>query len=153
MRFPILFLILCSVFISMTVFAGDGGAPDAAIAGESTDVGDIITGVGNIVEKVKEYKGAEEAGKLMGLMALLAAIFKLSMSGLKLTSKVFFKSDKGKNILKIITLLLGVGTFLVSSMAIGKTWWESLILAMSGPMSMVVHELTKLVPAIRKAKS
>jgi hypothetical protein len=150
MRLMILLPILLCMLFSMSVLAGDGGVQDAAV--ESVGIGDIVSGVGDIVDKAKDYKGAEGSGKLVGLMALLAAIFKLLMSAIKLISKTFFKSTKGKNIIKLVTLLLGVGTFIVSNIALGQTWWEALILSFSGPMAMVLHEFTKLVPAIRKAK-
>jgi len=143
MRFTILIMLLCLIF-SGNVFAEF----DAGI----TTLGDVVGELGDVIDTVKGHENVSaNSGKLIALMSLLAVVFKFLISFLKFSS-VWFKSNKGKNIIKIITLLLGVGTFFVSNMALGVSWWDSFVLALSGPMSMAIHEITKILPSIRDKK-
>lgn len=92
-------------------------------------------------------KMADKAGRLMAILALLATVFKLMVSGLRVMGTIgfFVKTDKQSTFIRLFTLVLGGCVFFFSSIVGGMPWWEALFLALSGPMSMIVHEYSKLL--------
>lgn len=78
--------------------------------------------------------------------AVLAAVFKVLISGLRMTGtwEGWWRGKDAKTALRIITVTLGLGTFLMSHLAMGKSWFEALVLGLAGPGAMVIHEYSKL---------
>lgn len=132
-------------------------ADDATKTDEpASPVKEIVGGVKEVIKKVGEVKkGENTAGEkipmLLAIMALLAAIFKVLLSLLKVMSK-FFKSSKGKTVMRLITVILGFATYLVSSMAMKMPWYEALTLSISGPGALVIHELSLVIPWLKNVK-
>ncbi len=85
-------------------------------------------------------------GSVVLWAAVLAAVFKVVLSAIKMTTTWagWWSGAKAKTALRTITLALGFGTFLVANIAAGMSWWESLIIGLAGPGSIVVHEYSKL---------
>jgi hypothetical protein len=140
-------ILMFSIIMLNMAYANDASTDPADIVDNAVnsdgDVSGVIGDVGKLVKTVKDLKSGEHAGELVAWMALLAAIFKLLISLLKMASTWF--KEKGKNYIRIATLVLGGGLFIVLTIGAGKEWWEALILALSGPMSLAIHEITKLV--------
>jgi len=97
-------------------------------------------------DALSNLKLADKAGRLMALMALLATVFKLMVSGLKVAGTIgfFVRTEKQAVVIRMLTLALGGGVFFFTNVVAGMPWWEALFLAMSGPFSIVIHEFSKL---------
>lgn len=107
-------------------------------------------------EKTAEVKKAEEKSKsrtqkLIVFAASLAILLKFLMSALR-TWKPYFKTDKGKGWLKIITIGVSFVAFILTNIGFGIPWWQALILAGGGIGSMAFHDMTKLIPVIKGQK-
>jgi hypothetical protein len=101
-----------------------------------------------LVQAKNEYfkltKEADRTKRNLALFALLAAVFKVLLSLTKLASS-FFRSGRGKTVIRFSTLGIGVFVFLFSHLAAGESWLDSIILGACGPFSIVVHEYAKLL--------
>ncbi len=82
--------------------------------------------------------------RTMGVSASIALILKVFISVVTANKKEM-KTEKGKTAIRLILVLLGAALFIVSNLAFGMKWWESLILALGGPASITIHEVWKLV--------
>lgn len=106
---------------------------------------DQVTGeVRALVDKVVDARQADKATRLMAWLAALAAIFKLLLSGLKATGLLSLWKEKQAAVIRITTLLLGIGVYCTTSMVGGMVWYEALFLGLSGPGSMVIHEYSRV---------
>jgi len=110
---------------------------------------DVVTNIKDVVAKAKEVsKTSDKTEKLLIILGLLAALFKLLISLLKVLSK-WFTSKVGGTVIRISTLVLGVGVFLVTNLALKMPWYDAVWLSLSGPGALVLHELTLLIPWLR----
>ena len=129
--------------------------PDVVkVEGDKVTVNDVITNATEVAAAVKNYQDAKKAGDKtairLGIMALLAAVFKILLSVLKFTSD-FWKGTKGKLVLRLSTLVLGVAVFFTAHMAAGESWVNAGLLAVSGPLAIAVHELFDVIlPLLQK---
>lgn len=98
-----------------------------------------------VVEEAKDTE--QEAMGAIALAGATAVILKILLSVIT-AWKSYFKSDKGKAWLKIVTLAIGFLLFIVTNLGFGMTWWQSLILAGGGPGSILVNEFTKMLPVV-----
>jgi len=114
-------------------------------------VNEIVDGAKDVMAKAKELSAAK-TGRLLILFALLAAVFKLLLSVVKVINP-WFGSDKGKKALRITTLVLGLGTYLVTNLAMKMPWYEAIWLACSGPGALMIHELSMLIPWFSSMKA
>jgi hypothetical protein len=125
------------------------------------DLGTLVDGeadVSVLPEQARDIARAiddvrvKRTNRLMLWAALLAAIFKLLLSGVKITGGMpdFWKGERGKAALRLTTLGFGGLVYLASTLAMGMSWWEALLLAMSGPASMIIHEYSRLIPGLKK---
>jgi hypothetical protein len=124
------------------------------VDGDKVTVDDLVTNATEVAAALKAYKGAQpdKTAARLGLMLLLAAVFKLLLSGLKFTSE-FWKGDKGKLVLRLSTIVLGVGVLLASRLGAGDTWMNAMLLAVSGPLAISFHELFDIVMQLMKKKT
>jgi hypothetical protein len=88
------------------------------------------------------------AGKMAAIAATLAIVLKMLLSALA-GWKSYFVTDKGKAYLRLITVGVGFIAFIATNLGFGIPWWQALILALGGPGAILVHELTKIMPALR----
>ena len=127
----------------------------ATLVDGQVKVGDLLAGASEVAKAVTEYRAAKTTGDKaalrLGILAALAAIFKFLLSALKLSTP-FWKSDKGKAILRLSTLALSCVVFVVAKLAVGESYMSALTLAMSGPLAVAFHEYTYLIPTIAKMK-
>lgn len=116
---------------------------EAWVAGEvsyesvSVEVQEAITAFANA-------RAAERTAMLAAIMALLATLFKLLLSGVKLVGGMTFLTQRQKSVIRLTTIGLGIGVYLTSSLVAGMPWWEALFLSLSGPGAMAVHEYSRL---------
>lgn len=106
----------------------------------------------DVYEAIMEMKKAKEDGgtiNLIMVMALLAAAFKFLLSVVKFIRRDYWKTDQGKTVLRLIALGLGLGVLVTSKIAMGMHWSEAIILALSGPGAIVVHEVIDLFPGMK----
>lgn len=121
-------------------------------------VNDVASGVGDVVDAAQGLKGKKGTELAVAISVLLAAIFKMLLSLVKVLSKTtnWFATKKGKLTLKYMTLGLGVlaavGAGITSSLGAGFGWVEILIIGLSGPGSVAAHELSFLIPGVNKKK-
>lgn len=91
--------------------------------------------------------------KFFGFMSGLAVVLKILVSLLTTWKNNLFSSDRGKAWIRVSILVLTLAVFLATNLGFGIPWWQALILAAGGPLSVFLHEMAKLVPVIRgKAK-
>jgi hypothetical protein len=120
---------------------------------------DVAKGVGEVVDAARNIKGKSGNQLALAISVLLAAIFKMLLSLIKVVSKNtdWFKSSRGKSALKYSTLALGalaaIGAGIATAMGANLGWMDVLIIGLSGPGSMVVHELSSLLPGVGKHAS
>jgi len=120
----------------------------AAVASDAT-VGDVLDEVNETVGAAKELKGVKDAegwrAKLMIIAAFLAGLFKLLLSGIKLikAQTKWFEKKKAKRILKYSTLGLGALAGLASNIVFGLPIMDCIVIFMSGPVAVAIHEYTK----------
>lgn len=155
-----------ALIIPVPAFASDGGPGEVSISTsgpsrviafgpteitgqvptESSDVeiGQVLAEASEVIATATQLK----TGKFLAIAAFLAALFKLLLSMLKLTSGFF----RNKAVPKVAALALGVGVALFASFAGGVGWLDALILMASGPGAIAIHEISKLIPAVRAIK-
>jgi hypothetical protein len=118
------------------------------VEGDKVTVNDIVTDAKGVADAVKAYQAEKKEGDKhaarLALMALLAAVFKILLSCVKFTSE-FWKGKKGKAALRITTLSLGIVVALVSHFAAGESWTSAIMLGVSGPLAISVHELFDVI--------
>jgi amino acid transporter len=90
-----------------------------------------------------------KAIQFVGAMSTLAVVLKILLSLLANWKDTLFKSDRGKAAIRIAILVVTLCIFLATNMGFGIPWWQAMILAAGGPLSMVLHEMMKLVPVVR----
>lgn len=106
---------------------------------------EAVEGAVDTYEASRDLAKNEDKSAVLGLvMILLSAIFKTLLSIVKLVSKAFFQTRKGKTALRVTTLGLGLAVLVTTKVVIGMSWVEALFLALAGPGAIVVHELAGL---------
>lgn len=107
-------------------------------------VGDVASDVSDVVAATKGLKDSDTS-KAMVWMLILATVFKLLLSGIKLIKKQtnWFHAKKAKRILKYTTLGLGAVAALLFNFVGGMGWMEAAMIFMAGPVSVAIHEYTK----------
>lgn len=104
--------------------------------------------VKEVLSTAKQIKKADKTEKFLVISAFLAALFKLLLSLMKLVNPYFKKKD----VPKVVASGLGVLVLLFSKLALGVSWVDAIILAASGPGAVFLHELSKMIPALRALK-
>lgn len=106
------------------------------------------------VAALQEQQKSQESRtvKFIGAMSTVAIVLKILLSLLTTWKDTLFSSDKGKASIRIAILVVTLGIFLTTNMGFGIPWWQALILAAGGPLSMFLHEMMKLIPVIRGQK-
>jgi hypothetical protein len=123
--------------------------PDVVkMEGDKITVNDVVTDAKGVADAFKAYKTTQAAGNKLatrlGLMLLLAAIFKILLSCLKFTSE-FWKGNKGKTALRLSTLVVGIAVVLLSHFGAGEGWVSAVLLGVSGPLAISFHELFDII--------
>lgn len=103
------------------------------------------------VVKQEDKKTEDKAARLIAIAATMSVVLKILVS-LLTQWKGLFKTDKQKAWLKVSLVVGGFLIFLLTNLGFGIPWWQALILAGGGPGSILVHELTKLVPVLKGQK-
>jgi hypothetical protein len=129
------------------------GEESKALAEADAKASDVVEDVGGLAKAIGDYKDNKaNKGTMMALALLLAMIFKMLLSLVKVLAKntKVFAGKKGKAWLKYSTMALGALVGVCANLAFGVGWLDALILAGSGPLSMVVHEYSSLLPVAGK---
>lgn len=119
------------------------GLPEVQLDGDP----ELVTVIAEASEVITSATNLK-TGKFLAIAAFLAALFKLLLSVLRLTSDFF----KNKAVPKITAIVLGILVGLFASLAGGAGWVDTLILVASGPGAIAIHEISKLLPAVRAIK-
>jgi hypothetical protein len=124
-----------------------------ALVDKESSPAEAVDGAVETYEAAKDLaESGSSAAKLGLVLLLLSAIFKTLLSVAKLVSKAFFQTRKGKTVMRLVTLGLGLIVLVITKVAVGMPWVEALFLALSGPGAIVVHELTGLFAGIKDEK-
>lgn len=117
---------------------------DARAGDVVEDVKDVVGEAGSLKNDLKDAKGNRTA-MMMVIAGFLAALFKLLLSLVKVLAKnvPWFSGKEGKRIIKYSTLGLGALAGLCANLAFGVPMLESLLIFLSGPLSVAIHEYTK----------
>lgn len=108
-------------------------------------IGDVVYDTVQVYDAIHAYRdGKDKSTKVGLLMLLLAVAFKLVISTVKLIAKDFFSNQKGKTAIRLGTMALGLAVLVLSRVGGGMGWIDAAFLSLSGPGSIVVHELLKL---------
>ena len=132
--------------------AADPVVADPVVAPET--VGDAVVETVNevpgVVDQIKHQLDEKASGKvswLLAICAILSIVFKFIISGLKRFSVYF---SKNKTLLRVIPLILGVLVMSLDKFVVGGAWWEAIMMGISGPGAIMVHELTQIVVPKKK---
>jgi len=109
----------------------------------------------DVTEAIMEMKRAKEAGgtiDLVLIMLLLSSIFKVLLSIAKFIKKEFWKTRQGKTVMKLITLGLGFAVLITTKIGLGMHWGEAILLSLSGPGAMMVHEIIGMFQGMKDPK-
>lgn len=128
-------------------------APEDAKKITEEDMKEILANADEVLSAYRSVKDANGSkAKMFAIFAALAIVFKLLLSLLKVVVKVeFWKGAKAKWILRCVTAALGLAVFLFASLGTGTPWYDAVVLGLSGPFAIVVHEFTSK-PRISEAK-
>lgn len=158
-KFMVLMALMLANMLPTTAFAQDKCEGPQELCAQVSELKQALaaqkaasdTATKQQVQALQSQSNAQgsRATKVVAFMGLLAVILKIATSLLTTWKDAFFKSDKGKAGIRIAIIVVGVLTFLASNMGFGMSWWEALVLAMGGPLSMAIHELSKLIPVLR----
>jgi len=139
------------------------GVVDAAEAAAATSApattGDVIKNGSEVISAAQGLKDPTMPKSVL-IAVLLGAIFKLLLSLLKVVANnmswSWFASADGKRVIKYSTLGLGAVAALCANLAFGMGWMQALVLLISGPLAVAIHEYTsdsKPVPAPEAPKA
>ncbi len=98
-------------------------------------------------ERAVAEKDKARTAKAMAAAATMAVILKLFLSSLR-TWRGYFKSDRGKGLIKLITVVVGFAAFLLTNYGMGLDWWQALIVGGGGPGAMLIHDLQDAIPQL-----
>lgn len=122
-------------------------------------VKDVIadgTEVYEAIQALRDEKKQTGTVTFAMIMLLLAAIFKALLSVAKIIGKLvgveFWKTRKGKTIMRLICIGLGLATMATAKLAAGVGWGDAILLFFSGPGALAVHELTGLFVGMKDDK-
>lgn len=122
-------------------------------------VKDVITNGTEVYDAVQALrKEKEETGKInmVLILLMLAAIFKALLSVAKVVGKLvgeeFWKNRKGKTIMRLICIGLGLATMVTAKLAAGVGWGDAILLFLSGPGALAAHEVTGLFVGMKDDK-
>jgi len=93
-------------------------------------------------------QGEASTQKLIAIALALTIGLKTLISVLKAISPAV-ASDKAKAWIRIAVILFTLIVGVTSSIGLGVPWWQALILAASGPLSISLNELMKLLPVVK----
>jgi len=113
-------------------------APDA-----STE--EVIEAAFATIEEAQEYFKARESDtkKAFVWAAVLAALLKLLIMVIRRTSP-FWKKRKGKTVIRLLTITLGIGAGVLANLAIGMPWWDAVTIFLGGPGAILLTEYQKV---------
>ena len=94
-----------------------------------------------------EKKTSDKSARIIAFAAALAIGLKL-LIGVLISWKGFFQTDKSKAWLKVGLVSSGFLVFISTNVGFGIPWWQAVILAGGGPGSILVHELSKVIPVL-----
>jgi len=100
----------------------------------------------------KQQQKEKESMKFVAMMGVIAVVLKFVLSLIKTWKKTFFKTDRGKAGVRVAVIVIGLAIFITTNMGFGIPWWQAVILALGGPLSVAVHEFQKLIPVFRGEK-
>lgn len=83
--------------------------------------------------------------RLLGGAGTEAVLLKVAISMLRGWSP-FFKTDRSDAVVRMITIVAGLLVGVLTHVAGGVPWWQSVIVMAGGPGAVAFHELWKLIP-------
>jgi hypothetical protein len=124
----------------------------AETADDKPTVGEVVKEGAAVVEAVEDLKEAKKAGEglYLVIMALCMAVFKFTLSIVKLTGP-FWKGRRGKTVLRLTTVGLGTVVALIA-VAMDSGWVNAVTVGLSGPLAVAAHEYSILIPALARKK-
>jgi hypothetical protein len=115
-------------------------------------VKDIVTDATEVYAAVTDLKEAKEGAKKGAILLLLVTICKFLLSGVKLAKKHFWKTRKGKTVLRLSAVGLGLAVLILGKLVAGVDWMDALFYALSGPGAIVAHELLGVFAGMKDDK-
>jgi hypothetical protein len=147
-------LLAVALLVATPVVAQEpvASVPSVTVNGDKVTVNDMVVDAAEVVKAVNNYRTSDNSmAKRLGLLVLLSAVFKMLLSCLKFTGD-FWKGSRGRLVMRLTTLLLGALVFFVDQMVGGENVFNSLMLAVSGPLAISMHELSDIVVQLLKKK-
>lgn len=115
-------------------------------------VKDIIADGTEVYESVTTLREAKDGATKGAILLLLVAIFKFLLTGLKLFKKHFWTKRKGKTVLRLSAIGLGLGVLILGKLVAGLDWMDALFYALSGPGAIAAHELLGIFAGMKDDK-
>jgi len=155
--FITIIVFLLSISAGFYITESHASYDQAAMAAQSTSCNgpkQLCDQVTQLRTQLNKAQGKTEKTdeKFIGMMASIAVGLKILISLAQKWKEDLFKSEKGKLYLHLSIAALSIVIFVVSNMGLGMTFWQSIILALGGPLSSYVHEIVKTTKKLRKTK-
>lgn len=100
-------------------------------------------------EAQKYIEGRKDKSKsALLLAAVIAALLKFLIALIRRTSP-FWKKTRGKWVIRMLTLTLGLVAGVVANYALGMSWMDAVVVFMGGPGAVIITEYQKLIPFLR----
>jgi hypothetical protein len=125
--------------------------PEVSITGSVDEVVDAAKDTIDAVGKLTTGDVGANTKKALVWAAIAAALIKLLLALLKLTGP-FWKSDKAKLVIRLLTLTLGAVAGALASVVGGLPWWDAVIVFMGGPGAILLTEYQKSIPFLAPKK-
>jgi len=114
---------------------------------------EVLNAAFKTVEEAQKYFKDREADTKKAFLwaALVAAILKLLIALIRRTSP-FWKQTRGKWVIRLITLTLGVAAGVIGNLALGMPWWDAVVVFFGGPGAVLLTEYQKMIPFLTPKK-
>ena len=126
-----------------------------ALVDKDASVGDVVKEGSAALDAAKDLKGKSGKSLALALAIFLAALFKMLLSTVKVASKStdWFKTKRGKYSTLVLGGFAAAGAGAAAMMGVPFDWMDIAVVGLSGPGSMIAHELSALLPGVGKHTS
>lgn len=121
-----------------------------ALIDEKVTYEQVSTDLQDAIAAYTDARNAGRSSQLIAVTLLLSLVFKLLLSGLKMTNLLKLWPERRGTLIRLTTLGLAALVYLTGSIAGGMPWWEALFLSLSGPGAIVLHEYSALLGLKRR---
>jgi hypothetical protein len=106
---------------------------------------EVLSAAFKTVEEAQKYFNERKSStkKAFVWAGVLAAVLNLLIMFISRTSP-FWKKRKGKTLIRVITITLGLAAGILANVAVGMPWWDAATVFLGGPGAILLKEYQKV---------